>query len=172
MVDFLKAVGHGLLGIILAPFYIVLLLLYSVYSLGVFLVYLVRITICDLRNMFSKTGKFVNPFKELPEDILVKQILANEKEAIQNPIDSSKPVQQNVTNITYNIYGMNPNNIPGLNSNQNAQIPTQPPVDSENRIENQNFTPLPNYETTSQQTNKKVHRTSDVSDDDFDGGNV
>lgn len=165
MFEFFKTCGHGLLGIILAPFYVVLLLLYSVYALVLFIISLIRLTICDLRNIFTKKGNFINPFKELPEDILVKQCLANEEAAIQNPV-SSNNVQPTVQNVTINYYGTLP---PNMNPNQNPnnimnQMPNGTP------IEQQQFQGLSNQNVINQIPEKKERKTSDMIEDDFEGG--
>ena len=85
MFDILKTCLYGLLAILLSPFVCLFLLLYAIYWIFLFLYILIRSIVIDLRNIFNKKGEFINPFKELPEDVLCRQILERQKEELQNP---------------------------------------------------------------------------------------
>ena len=157
MFDILKTCLYGLLAILLSPFVCLFLLLYAVYGIFLFLYILIRSIVIDLRNIFNKKGEFINPFKELPEDVLCRQILERQKEELQNPQGSE--VKEQVQNIIYqqNFYGTFPPNMQGNFPNHqgmpnpNNVINNQPPLSSNQQLNNQNPYPYANYSPIEQQ---------------------
>ena len=151
MFDFLKTFITGILAVLLLPFLCLFLVGYAIYGLGLFIFILVKTIIIDLKNMFNKKGEFINPFKELPEDVQCRQILERQKQELQNP--QEKEVQpQSVNNIVYqqNFYGYPPPN-PQQPFSQNPyqqQLPYgQNPGyfnDPNNQIPNPQFPPIAN----------------------------
>lgn len=157
MFDILKTCLYGLLAIVLSPFVCLFLLLYAIYGIFLFLYILIRSIVIDLRNIFNKKGEFINPFKELPEDVLCRQILERQKEELQNPQGSE--VKEQVQNIIYqqNFYGTFPPNMQGNfpnpqgMPNPNNMINNQPPLPSNQQLNNQNPYPYTNYSPIEQQ---------------------
>ncbi len=81
MIDFLKRFGLGILYILVSPFAIAFLVLWTLYTIVVFIIELIH----GIRSFF-KGRKF---FDEFPEDIEAKKILNLEQFA-----PSSTPVEE------------------------------------------------------------------------------